>query len=432
MLNPENETIEYKRELTDNIKREVIAFVNTSGGSIYVGVEDNGRVIGVDDPDAVMLRISSMLRDSVHPDVMMFVQILSETMEGHTVIHIQVSEGTNKPYYLKKNGLKPTGVFVRQGSASVQASAEQIRQMIKQSDGDVFEANIALNQELTFKKAEEVFAAHNLPFGAQQMQTLGIRRNDQVFTNLALLLSDQCPFTIKAAVFQGTDQDHFADRQEFGGSLFTQLEKCFDYLKLNNPTGATFSGLYRHDFKAYPDTAIREALLNCIIHRDYSFSASTLISVYRDRMEFVSIGGLLPGVHKEDILIGLSVCRNKKLADIFYRLDLIEAYGTGLMKIRSAYKSNPQKPHIQVTPNAFKIILPRMEQNGQDSSSGRNLTQEETVLSYLAEHDAITRRETEKLLGVSSSTAMRVLKMMSDQGAIQKAGNGKTTRYILP
>ncbi len=439
MIPLEDEVTEYKSVLTDGLKKEVLAFANTAGGNIYIGVADDGRVIGVENQDEVMLQSSSMLRDSIHPDIMMFVSIRAEELEGREVVHIAVSEGTNKPYYLIKNGLKPSGVYVRQGSASVQASAEQIRRMIKQTDGDVYEDNTSLEQELTFQKTKEIFQAHQLKFGTQQMKTLGVVRQDHSFTNLALLLSDQCPFTIKAAVFQGKDQAEFKDRREFEGPLLKQLEDCYTFLQLNNPVAAMFHGLYRQDEKSYPDDAIREALLNCIVHRDYSYSASTLISIYSDRMEFVSIGGLLPGVQKEDVLLGLSVCRNRKLADIFYRLDLIEAYGTGLLKIKNAYRKSASKPELLVTQNAFKIILPKMirknekkdEKKVEASHRGRKRSSRMImgILSLREKQSEITRKDVEAALQVSSATAARYLREMVQEGKLHRMGKGRETRY---
>ncbi|SFT77407.1 ATP-dependent DNA helicase RecG [Selenomonas sp. GACV-9] len=430
MLRKEDAHTEFKRELTDALKKEVLAFANTSGGSIYIGIEDDGTVTGVDDQDQIMLRVASMLRDAIHPDIMMFVDIQAKQIEQRTVIHIIVSEGTNKPYYLIKNGLKPSGVYVRQGSATVPASAEQIRKMIKASDGDVYEDNISLNQELTFQKTTSLFLSHNLRFGIQQQKTLGIIRSDGLYTNVGLLLSDQCPFTIKAAVFNGDDQSEFQDRRIFTGPLFTQLEECYTYLQLKNTLSATFDGLYRKDTKAYPDTALREALLNCIIHRDYSFSASSFISVYRSRIEITSIGGLLPGIHQDDILMGISACRNKKLAEIFYRLELIEAYGTGITKIRTAYKHNLSQPEIHVSTNAFKICLPQMQSQVTPPPSA--LTPEATdLINYLHHNDSITRKDAETLLGLSPSTVTRILNQLIADNRLHRTGRGKNTQYHI-
>ena len=439
MKESETEKIEYKRKLTENFPKEVLAFANSDGGSIYIGVEDDGTVTGVSDPDGTMQSIRNMLHDSIHPDIMMFVHIGAEEIDQHTIIHVRVAEGTNKPYYLVKYGLKPSGVFVRQGTASVQASTEPIRQMIKQADGDVFEENISLEQDLSFRKTETVFSDHNLPFGRQQMQTLGILRDDQMFTNLGLLLSDQCPFTIKAAIFAGADQMEFQDRREFSGSLFEQLEACYEFLQLQNPLSASFEGLYRKDSRPYPDSAIREALLNSIIHRDYSYQASTFVSTYPDRMEFLSVGGLMPGITEGDILLGLSVCRNRKLADIFYRLDLIEAYGTGLLKIRNAYRDSDTKPQILTASNSFKTILPhlvlRKESEKVERLPGKEEVlpgKEESIIRYLEEHHSIVRKDAESLLQVSSTTAVRILKKMADRKMLLRLGEGRNTHYILP
>lgn len=296
----------------------------------------------------------------------------------------------------------------------------------------VLEDNISLNQELTFEKTAAVFKARQLKFAAEQQFSLGLRRNDGIFTNLGLLLSDQCPFTIKTAVFKGTNQQNFHDRREFCGPIFSQLEDCYAYLQLNNPTSAEFQGLYRSDFKAYPDEAIREALLNSIVHRDYAFSASSLISVYDNRIEFTSIGGLMPGLQKDDILLGISLCRNPKLANIFYRLELIEAYGTGLLKIKNAYELNPSQPEFLVSPNVFKVILPRLEQHNtcvKDSP----LSPEGQALAFVKARKSVTRKDIETLLNTSTSTATRLLLTLQQQGNIQRIGRGKQTRYtILP
>ena len=430
MFPKENEHTEYKRELTDNIKKEVLAFANTNGGSIYIGIADDGTVIGISDSDQTMLRLASMLRDSIHPDIMMFTDMRVEQIEQHDVIHLTIASGTNKPYYLISKGLKPSGVYVRQGSASVPASPEQIRQLIKTADGDVMEDNISLNQELTFQKTTAIFVAKGLHLAGEQKFSLGLQRHDGVYTNLGLLLSDQCPFTIKTAVFSGTNQKNFQDRREFSGPLFSQLEDCYAYLQLNNPTTAEFSGLYRNDFKAYPDDALREALLNCIIHRDYAFSSSILISIYDNRMEFTSIGGLMPGLEKADIMLGISLCRNPKLANIFYRLELIEAYGTGLPKIKNAYSLNADQPEFLTAPHVFKVILPRLEK-GPLYVKDTPISPEEQTLKFIQAQKTVTRKDVEELLCTSTSTATRVLLTLINQGHIYRTGRGKQTKYIF-
>ena len=318
MFFQENETTEFKEIVVEDIKKEVIAFANSGGGTLYIGIRDDGEIIGVEKTNEEMLKISNMIRDSIKPDVTMFVHYDTEEQDGKKIIVINVQRGTERPYYIAKKGLRPEGVYIRQGTSSVPATDTAIRHMIKETDGDSFEEMRSLEQNLTFQSVKKEFALRNLEFGPQQMQTLKILNSDGIYTNLGLLLSEQCIHTIKAACFQGTDQSVFQDRREFSGSLMQQLNDVYSYIDMHNQIRSTFEDLRRIDILDYPKVAVREALLNLLVHRDYAFRASALISIYTDRIEFVSIGGLLPGIALDDIMSGVSVCRNQNLANIFY------------------------------------------------------------------------------------------------------------------
>lgn len=436
----ETEIVELKSIVMDDIKKEIIAFVNCDGGTVYVGVADDGKVLGVENADECALQISNMVRDAVKPDVTMFIHYETLECDGKAVVAVNIQRGTNRPYYLAKKGLRPEGVYVRQGYSSVPATDTAIRQMIKETDGDSFENMRSINQALTFEATKKEFEKRNVVFGQPQMQTLKIVSADGIYTNLGLLLSEQCLHTIKAAVFEGINQNVFKDRREFSGSLMQQLNDVYDYIDFHNQTHATFRKLLRIDTRDYPEVAVREALLNTLVHRDYSFRASTLISIYDDRIEFVSIGGLLPGLELDDLMMGVSVCRNPHLANVFYRLQLIEAYGTGMKKIMGAYANALVQPKIKTTNNAFKIILPNVNftpkaaEVHKDFEKAADLaldSNEEKVLKFLREHLMITRKETQTLLEVSQSTAGRILKAMVDSGRIKQIGGSRTTRYEL-
>lgn len=428
----ESEVIELKSKVISDICKEIIAFANSKGGTLYIGIEDNGKIIGVDDVDQVTLQLSNMVRDSIKPDVTMFVRYETLSIETKNVIAVTVQKGTDRPYYLGSKGLKPTGVFVRNGTSTDPATDTAIRRMIKETDGDSFETMRSLEQNLTFKTTEEQFHKRNIEFTPTKMQTLGIISQDGIYSNVALLLSDQCIHTIKAATFAGSDKTVFQDRREFTGSLFQQMEEMYSYLNLRNQTRSTFEGLYRNDIRDYPEEALREALLNSLVHRDYSYSASTLISVYDDRIEFVSVGGLPTGIVLEDIMLGLSVCRNPKLAAIFYRLELIEAYGTGMPKIMKAYAGTGLEPKIEVTNNAFKITLPNrnISTSIEINKTNTSLTTEDCILKLITSSGYVVRSDIDKLLNVSQSTANRILKRMVKEGLIQQIGSGKNTKYV--
>lgn len=446
MLFRESETVELKEVVVDDIKKEIIAFANCDGGKLYIGVRDDGTVIGLDNADSVSLQISNMVRDAIKPDITMFLHYETIVENGKNVVVVDIQRGTDRPYYLAKKGMRPEGVYVRQGYSSVPATDTAIRRMIKETDGDRFEAMRCLNQGLTFEATKKEFELRKTDFGPQQMRTLKLIDQDGLYSNLALLLSDQCVHTIKVAVFQGTDQTIFKDRREFTGSLMQQMNEVYDFIDFRNQTRATIEKLYRVDVRDYPEVAVREALLNLLVHRDYSFSASAFISIYEDRIEFVSIGGLMPGIDLEDVMVGISVCRNQDLANVFYRLHLIEAYGTGMGKIMKAYESMQVKPVIETTKNAFKIILPNInakyetENATVKTKSGTPVTvhtekklsdEEEKILEYARKHGAITRNDVIGLLEVSASTAARVIRKMVKTNLLEQKGKARNTHYTI-
>lgn len=431
MLYQESETMELKQEYAESIRKDIIAFANTNGGVIYIGVKDSGEITGVSSPDQTIQRVSSMARDSIKPDVTMFLHYETENVENGKLVKISVNRGTGRPYYWAEKGMRPSGVYVRQGTSAAPATEAAIRQMIKDTDGDSYEGRRSLNQELSFQYAADAFARKGMEFGQPQMKTLGILSADGIYTNLGLLLSDQCPHSVKAAVFSGADQSAFQDRREFSGSLLKQADDAYAFLDMRNENAAVFNGLHRVDHRAYPEAALREALLNAIAHRDYSFSASTLIGCYADRMEITSAGGLVQGFTLADVIMGFSVCRNPKLANVLYRLDLIEAYGTGLKKILSAYPSLPPEKLFQVTDNVFKVTLPRQRLEAPREQEAPQRTNEETLLSRLSSTREITRADVQRATGLSTASAARLLRGMVEKNLLKVVGAGKNTRYIL-
>ena len=432
----ENKTTEFKREYTDDLKYAVVAFANTDGGKVYIGINDDGSVQGVKDTDGTMLRITNMIRDVVCPDVTMFTECAVEEIDGQPVIVVNVQRGTARPYYLSGKGVRPEGVYIRQGASSVPASETVILNMIKETSGDCYEDARSINQQLTFEKADAFFAGRKVSFGDQQKRTLNIIGADGTYTNLGMLLSDQCVHTIKLAVFEGSKKTVFRDRKELTGSLLTQLENAYSYIDQFNRTRAEFEGLDRIDKRDYPAEALREALLNAITHRDYSFSGSTLISIFDDRIEFVTIGGLVRGLSFNDIMLGVSALRNQKLANVFYRLHLIEAYGTGILKINESYSDCDVKPQFVVTDNAFKITLPNINYAGERKELptapvriGRKSDRKEIVLQLAEKQGSITRKEVEAELRISQASAILLLREMVESGLLIKEGTGNRCKY---
>lgn len=258
----ESETVELKEIYTPDLKKEIVAFANTNGGTIYIGVQSTGEIVGLDNADFVMQQISNSLRDGIRPDVSMFTNIELLQEDNKYFVKLTVSQGTKKPYYLSDKGLKPTGVYVRSGTTSAPASEDAIRMMIKMTDGDSFESNRSLIQELTFNSLNKEMERRNLEFSEVQMKNLGILSSDDIYTNMGLLVSDQCKHSIKFAIFQGSDKLVFKDRKELTGSLFAQLTDAYKTIDFYNGTKTTFHDLLRTEERDYTEDAVHEALQN--------------------------------------------------------------------------------------------------------------------------------------------------------------------------
>ena len=213
----ETERIEFKRCINDRLAKTIVAFANTTGGDIYIGIDDFGNVLGIDDIDREMLKISNMVHDAICPELIQFVHIDPIELDGKPIILVSVEAGDEKPYYLASKGLVPAGVFTRLGPATVPMSRRDIRRAIREADGDPFEARHARRQDLTFIEAERFFKARHLDFSEELYRVLGLYARDGFYSNLALLISDQNPFTLKCAAFNDDAGTEFLNRLDCGG-----------------------------------------------------------------------------------------------------------------------------------------------------------------------------------------------------------------------
>lgn len=439
-LNYENIDCEFKELYVNDIKKTIVAFANTEGGVLYIGVNDKGEVVGVENVDEVMQQVANALKDAIAPDVMPFVSIRAHNRAGLKVIEIVVQTGSSRPYYIREKGLKPSGVYVRQGSSNQPVSDEGIRRMLVDTSGKSYESLRSMQQKLKFNVLEKHFWQRNLPLEQAQMQTLKLIGDDGLYTNLALLLSEQCEHSLKVAVFQGKDKAVFRDRREFSGSLLQQLYDVYEFIDKYNKTKATFSGLERIDIKDYPEEAVREVLLNCLVHRDYSFSGSTLINIYDDRIEFISLGGLVTGLKMETIFIGVSQSRNPSLASVFYRLKLIESFGTGIEKIQRSYAFYERKPEFIAVYGGFKVVLPNINEKpgiamGVSEAPalpyGTFLDDKHQVLQLIKQNGYVTRKQVEEKLHVKTTKAFNVLQELCYEKKILAVGEGRSRKYVL-
>ena len=430
----ENDCCELKSMLTKDIKKEIIAFANTNGGKIYIGIDDNSNIIGVENVDNTLLSLTGMINEGIKPSLIEYTKIKTEKCNNKDIIIIEIQSGPNKPYYLADKGLKQSGVYLRHGASSIQVSDEIIRKMIFEHASLRFEEMIAKNQDLTFEYLEKKFKDSHLAFDANKYKLLNIINSENKYTNLGLLLSDQCSYTIKCAIFNGTNKIEFRDRKEFTGSILKQVDDIFEYFELFNKISGRIIGLKRIDTRDYPEYSLREALLNAVIHRSYYFDSSIMVTLYDDKFEILSMGGLIDGITMKEIFKGVSSSRNPNLANIFYRFGYVESFGTGIGRIMDSYAEYDKKPIFDATENTFSIMLPNMnyvEVLNKVSIVSPSLSQEDLIVNYLKEYNRINRNETEKLLNISKTRAYQIINEMLEKNIIRKESTGKNTYYIL-
>ncbi|MBW3095275.1 putative DNA binding domain-containing protein [Bifidobacterium sp. 64T4] len=448
--------VEFKREWSDSAKRTLVAFANTDGGTLYVGIDDDGNAVGVRNPDECMRQVTQAVSNAVRPDLTSFLSIDREDMDGIEVVVVHVQRGTKRPYYLTDKGIRPAGVYIRSGAASIPASESAIIDMIKASSGQSFETALSLQQSLTFNATRNAFNQAGVAFTPASYRTLGMTDSDDAYTNLAWLLSDQCTASIKVAVFQDANKEVFRDRHEFTGSLLQQCEQASAFIGQYNPvTASTAPNMERIDSYAYPPLVVREALLNLIIHRDYGFAGPALISVFSTGMEFTNLGGLPTGLNQRDMMNGISVQRNPKLAEVFYRLRFIEAYGTGIRRIMGAYEHAERQPVFSITDHSFTLVLPRRHDvpvspspSDVGTTGGQMMgastvpvesqgvktdedDRKQSVIDYAMQHGSISRAQVEDLTGLAQSAAVKLLRKLVRCGRLTRIGKGPSTRYVI-
>ena len=334
--------------------------------------------------------------------------------------------------------LKTQESLIRQAIATDKLPKPTMLNTNEATNATRYEAITASNQQLTFSKTTDYFLRKEILFGKIQQKTLGMISNDNTYTNLALLLSDQLAHAIKLLVFHGNGKTDLTYQQEFCGSMLNQLEEAYVLIDKYNKTALQAHGLYQTATRSYPEVAIREALLNAVVHREYSIATPTTISLFNDRLEISNAGALEEIATLTDITQGLSSLRNPALASAFRRLELIKAYGTGLPKIMEAYADYQMQPTIKLEANIFKITLPNVNYQNltNQPASPENLPEASTkraniVLKLLAEQPFVTRKEVEKILEVSQATAINLLRELIENELIQSHGRARNLKYSL-
>ncbi|WP_429970327.1 ATP-binding protein [Fructilactobacillus sp. Tb1] len=427
----EDNNVEYKSELNKRLKREIVAFLNSKyGGKILLGVDDDTRKnlhIDNDTKHRWEETISSWVSQAFYPEPYSLIEIYP----NKDPFEIIVRAGRNKPYCIASEGLTSKGVYIRNGSSSEKASNDQIKRMINlYGTANIdFDSAISKYQDLTFKIAKETLTALGIEFNAKKLKL----ESKEKYNNAALLISEQNPFLTKLAVFNGLDVTEFKDKKEFSKSIINQINSTIIYLNLLNNKKIIINGnAQREEQYDYPLVALREALINAFVHRDYTLHSDIKVEIYDDRLEIFSPGGIPDGLSLEEIKEGNTAARNPKLIFILNKMQFIENYGTGLKRIINSYTGFNKQPEFIVRENSFKVILYNKNYSSNTIRSSIYTNDESAVLTLLANATIpLSRKDIESSLDISTSKLHRLLSKLKENNKIKMIGNRRAAKYKI-
>ena len=339
MSNTETNRIENKEQLNEDFEQEVIAFLNyKEGGIIYVGIRKNGQVAGVQDVDLTQLQVKDRIKNNIQPSTLGLFDVVVETIDNKEVIKVVISSGTEKPYYLRKKGRTPEGCYIRVGSSKERMTERMIDDMYSKRIKNTLKEIDSPRQELTFNQLKIYYEEHGLKLNDNFLQNLDLLTSEGKYNYNAFLLADENNVSIKLVKYLGTNKMDLVENQEYGyRCIITATQRILDRLDAENTVYAKIEYKGRKEVEMIDKVALKEAVINAVVHNDYSYGNSPIVELYSDRLEITSAGGLPQELSQEEFLEGVTAPRNKELIRVFKDVDLIENIGSGVLRILDAY-----------------------------------------------------------------------------------------------
>lgn len=337
----ESNRIEFKRELTDelDIEKEVVAFLNyREGGIIYIGVDDGGKAIGVSDIDGDMLKIKDRIRKNVMPSPMGLFDVTAELVDGVKVIKVFVASGSEKPYYKAKYGMSTRGCFIRVGTAAEPMTTTMIEDLFAHRVRNSLGRIRSPRQDLTFSQLRIYYEEKKHPLNENYLRNLELLTEDGALNYVAYLLADENRNSIKVAKYAGKDRVDLISNNEYGYCcLLTATRRVLEKLKVENAISTELTYMSRIDTPLWDERAIHEAVINFIVHNDYSREVPPKFEIFSDRLEITSYGRLPENMSEDEFFNGVSIPRNKELMRIFRDVEMVESLGSGMPRIMQVY-----------------------------------------------------------------------------------------------
>ena len=411
----ENRNLEYKEIVTNTFLKTVSAFANYGTGRIIFGIADDLTVKGLQKPTADSLSIENKINDSITP----VPDYTLEIDEKNKIIILTVREGRYKPYFYKGKAYK------RSDTATIEIGRLELTRLILEGQNLDYESLPAHTQQLSFNLLEKklIEILHIEKLNRDIMKTLDLYSDKEGYNRTAELLADQNDFPGITIIRFGNSVDEIMDHEslehvsalELYDKAVSMYKKYYQYEKID--------GVMRRTVETIPEKAFREAVANSIVHRIWDMNSAISIAMFTDRIEITSPGGLPSDIMEDEFLHSqISVLRNPRLGNVFYRLRYIERFGTGILRIRHAYEKSYRKPEFCVFENSIKIVLPTLQYE-------LDTMDEQKLMDVLRAGKVLTRTEIEVLTGFDKTRSLRVINRLLAKNMLDKTGQGRGTRY---
>lgn len=445
----ESNRIEYKRELTDAFEKEAVAFLNSrDGGTVYIGITDSKHtVVGVSDCDEVQLKIKDRLKHNILPSCLGLFDVIHEKRDGKDVIRVTFAAGPEKPYHLKKAGMSEKGCFIRVGSASEPMPARMIEELFARRTRHSIGRIRSPRQDLTFEQLKIYYNEAGFEIGEKFAANLELIAEDGKFNLAAYLLADKNGNSVQVAKYAGIDRVELIETKEFGYCcLVKTCKQILEKLDLENRTTTQITSRKRVNTSLWNAVALREAVINAIVHNDFAHEAVPKFEIFADRLEITSAGSIPPGIEQDEFFKGYSIPRNKILMRIFKDLDLVEYLGSGMPRIlrayppesfhfsahfiRTTFSSRPEKSDVSPINSAEsqakttgKKLQKRNERKKTTGKTGRR------ILSLCQEKPSITIPQLAQAVGLTEIGVFYQLQSLREKGLLRRIGGRKTGHW---
>ncbi|TDW20185.1 ATP-dependent DNA helicase RecG [Breznakia blatticola] len=414
----ESRTIEYKEKVSNTFLKTVSAYANYGSGEIIFGITDEGKTVGLSNPEAVCLDIENKINDAIKPGPT-FTLTINQTNKTVTLF---VEEGISKPFLYKGKAYK------RNDTSTIEVDHIELKRLIMIGENVTFDELPCIEENLTFeylyKKVQAILGVEKT--NVDTLKTLGLFASSQKYNNAAELLADNNNFPGIDVIRTESSLNKITFRETISNvSILKQFDRI-DEIFTNFYKIEEIVGMQRNEVYMVPKEAFREAIANAIVHRTWDVNAHIRITMYEDKIEIMSPGGLPAGISKEEYLNGfISTPRNPIIANVFFRLHIIEMFGTGIRRIKMLYKNIRHKPIFVVSSNSISITLPSVYMKEQLSID------EQIIVDLLSNGLRLSSSEIAKKVEFSKDKVVRLVHNLIDKNYIVKEGTGRGTKYRI-